>query len=127
MPRQPFNNITLLTNIRSALLEEGLETADNFYVQLLPDDVHEGTVVALTGGPLLRTSLIRNVRGTIQVRTKSNEAGLSKITSIAGYLHDQWELGCPPGRIFLDGEPGPAFRDNNGLTTYFLNFVFTTV
>jgi len=101
----------------------GTQGADLFVMQL-PETPQTGTVVAMTGGPIVPADPTRRITFQIQHRNPSAEEGLRKTQGINNLLNNQWNV-VPgfPGRVEAASEAGAAFKDASGNFIYPLNYV----
>lgn len=110
-------------------LAEYLETnavgtlGQDLFIMQLPETPQTGTVVTMTGGPILSGNPTRNITFQIQHRNPSAEEGLRKATAINNLLNNQWNA-VPgfPGRVESASEAGAAFKDESGNFIYPLNY-----
>lgn len=100
----------------------GTSGQDLFLMQL-PEQVQTGTILAMTGGPVVSGNPTRNITFQIQHRTPSAEEGLRKATEINNLLNNQWNV-VPgfPGRVEAASEAGAAFKDDSGNFIYPLSY-----
>lgn len=99
----------------------------DLFLESLPEDPVNGTVVKMTGGPIDPASPVRNPSFQIIHRNKSSREGLRKVTEINNLLNNQWNvIPCFPGRVVSFSEAGASSKDAGGRAVFSLNFVVTT-
>lgn len=103
------------------------ERSVDLWEQQMPGDPETGTVVVLTGGPIIVGDPTRRISFQVQHRNKKVGPGLQKSTQISNLLRDQWNV-IPgfPGRIIAVSEAGASFKDDSGRSLFPLNFVLVS-
>ncbi len=101
--------------------------ATDLFIQQLPETPQVGTVVVLTGGPILAEDPTRRVSFQIQHRNTDVSSGLSKSVEINNLLNNRWNvLEDFPGRFTAVSEAGISFKDDSGNMIFVNNYVFTS-
>lgn len=95
----------------------------DLFLQQLPETPQIGTVLAMTGGPIVSGNPTRNITFQVQHRNPNAEEGLRKATEINNLLNNQWNV-VPgfPGRVESASEAGAAFKDDSGNFIYSLSY-----
>jgi hypothetical protein len=125
MPKD-IPNLALL--IAQYLETQGVGTlGTDLFIQTMPEQPVVGTVVVMTGGPVLVGNPTRFPSFQIQHRNTHVASALPKSQEIHNLFDNKWNvLKEFPGRIVLVSEVGAAFKDDGGRVIFPLNYAITS-